>query len=172
MGLEYVVAHGLDVVRVRPFLQLGPRRQDHFVAGTLARQIAEIEAGVREPVIEVGNVDLARDFTDVRDVTRAYRLIAERGAGGGVYNIASGSAHSLRDLLRIMLAEAGVQVDIRQSEERLRGAEAPLLVGDATRLREATDWAPEISFEKSAADTLAYWRDRVGQMLVRKGEGE
>jgi GDP-4-dehydro-6-deoxy-D-mannose reductase len=131
------------------------------VAGSFARQIAEIQAGIREPVIEAGNIDLRRDFTDVRDVARAYMLAADRGAPGEVYNIASGTAHTLRDMLRIMLRAAGTDAEIRQDDSLWREGEPPLLIGDATRLRTVTGWTPEVSFEQSAIDTLNYWRDRI-----------
>lgn len=170
MGYEYAAVHGLPVVRVRPFLQIGPRRSDRFVAGSFARQVAEIERGMRAPVIEVGNIDLMRDFTDVRDVARAYAATAEQGEPGEVYNIASGTAHSLRNLLDAMLHAASLDADIQQVPGLKRPGEPPILVGDASRLRDLTDWTPEISFEQSAADTLAYWRERVGQRVATKGE--
>lgn len=169
MGYQYARVQGLAVVRVRPFLQIGPRRSDRFVAGSFARQVAEIELGLREPVIEVGTIDLQRDFTDVRDVARSLALAAERGMAGEVYNVASGQAHSLRDLLRSMLAVAHVQAEIRTAAERQRVGEPPLLVGDATRLHDLTGWKPEISFEQSAADTLAYWRERLRRAVVPEG---
>ena len=171
MGREYAEVHGLAVVRVRPFLQIGPRRQTRFVAGSFACQIAEIERRLRQPVIKVGNIDLLRDFTDVRDMARAYALIADEGEPGEVYNIASGTAHSLRELLQVMLRASGVGAEIRPDPDLQRPGEAPLLVGDASRLRRATGWAPAISFEQSAADTLEYWRQRVEQTLVRQGNG-
>jgi GDP-4-dehydro-6-deoxy-D-mannose reductase len=161
MGHEYFAVRRLQVVRVRPFLQLGPRRGPQFVAGSFARQISQIEAGPREPVLEVGNIDLRRDFTDVRDVARAYILAAERGAPGQVYNIASGIPHTLRDMLQLMLDASGVQAEIRQDDSLWREGEPPLLIGDSTRLRHATGWTPEVSFEQSAVDTLAYWRERI-----------
>lgn len=164
MGLQYA-EQGLQVVRVRPFLQLGPRRSDRFVAGSFARQVAEIELGLRSAVIEVGNVDLQRDFIDVRDAARALFLAAERGHSGAVYNIASGEAHSLRDLLRGMLCAAGVQAEIRQDPDRLRQAEPPLLVGDASLLRLDTGWMPRYSFQDAVAETLDYWRQRVREEM-------
>lgn len=170
MAFQYADVHGMAVVRARPFLQLGPRRPARFVAGSFARQIAEIEEGVRPPVIEVGNIYLDRDFTDVRDVVRALAALAEQGIPGEAYNIASGTAHSLHDMLAIMVKHTGMRVNIQPAERLLRRNEAPLLVGDASKLRNRTGWVPEISFEQSAADTLAYWRDRVGRARVTEGE--
>lgn len=161
MGLQYAVAHGLQVVRVRPFLQLGRRRSDTFAVGSFARQIAEIEAGTRPAEIHVGNIDLQRDFCDVRDVARACALAAEGGTPGDVYNIASGTAHTLRDLLATMLGVSGVQAAIVRDEGRARSTEPEILVGNAARLRHATGWTPEISFEEAATATLDDWRERV-----------
>jgi GDP-4-dehydro-6-deoxy-D-mannose reductase len=170
MGQQYAIAHNLQVVRVRPFLQLGPRRSDRFAAGSFARQIAEIEIGNREPIIRVGNIDLQRDFCDVRDVARALALVAEAGVARAVYNIASGRAHTLRDLLTLMLERAGVEATIMQDETRLRSGEPLVLIGDATRLRAATGWTPQISFEQSAADTLSYWQVQVRRALLQEGK--
>jgi GDP-4-dehydro-6-deoxy-D-mannose reductase len=169
MGLQYATVQRLDVVRVRPFLQMGPRRTALFAVGSFARQIAEIECGMRGPSIDVGNVDLVRDLTDVRDAARAYALLAERGAPGEVYNIASGAGHSLREVIDVMLEDAGLEAEIRPQASLHRQAEVPLLVGDASRLRRTTGWAPEIPFEQSARDTLSYWRQRIRRTLVTGG---
>jgi GDP-4-dehydro-6-deoxy-D-mannose reductase len=169
MGYEYFAVRHLPVIRVRPFLQLGPRRGAQFVAGSFACQVAEIEAGMREPVIEVGNIDLRRDFTDVRDMASAYLLIAERGTPGEVYNIASGTAHTLRDMLGVMLRAAGLQAEIRQDDSLWREGEPSLLIGDSSRLRRVTGWVPAVSFEQSAIDTLTYWRERTRRLGAREG---
>lgn len=165
MGYQYWAAHGVAVVRARPFLQLGPRRSDRFVAGSFARQVAEIEAGVRAPVIEVGTVDLRRDFSDVRDVGAALRALAERGRPGEAYNIGSGEGHTLRDLLDAMLADRGTETRLVVDPARLRTGEAPELVADTGKIRRDTGWEPSISFETSARDTLEWWRGRVGVAL-------
>jgi GDP-4-dehydro-6-deoxy-D-mannose reductase len=170
MAFQYARVHGMAVIRSRPFLQLGPRRAARFVAGSFARQIAEIEVGIRAPVIEVGNIHLYRDFTDVRDVARALAALAEQGTPGEPYNIASGVAHSLHDMLSIMVERTRIRVDIIPADRLRRPNEAPMLVGDATKLHTCTGWRPEISFEQSTADTLAYWRERVGKADVARGE--
>lgn len=167
MGRQYAEVAGLSVIRVRPFLQLGPRRPDRFVAGSFARQIAEIQLRLREPVVEVGNIDLQRDFIDVRDVARAFALAGEQGLAGEVYNIASGTSHTLRELLGVMMRVAFVEADIREDPARKREAEAPIMVGNAERLKGATGWSPEISFEQSAADTFHYWQKQLSQSLVQ-----
>ena len=171
MGFEYFATGRLPVIRVRPFLQLGPRRTDRFAAGSFARQVAEISLGLRAPRVEVGNIDLRRDFTDVRDVVEAYVLLGDQGEPGEAYNIASGHAHSLRDLLGAMLEAAGCDVEIAIAPHLQRGREAPLLVGDASRLRARTGWIPRIPFEQSARDTLQWWQERLQQRNAVKEDG-
>ncbi len=159
MAYQYFAGHHLQIVRTRPFHQLGPRRSDRFVAGAFARQVAEIALGRRDAVIRVGNIDLQRDFTDVRDVAKAYALLADQGKAGDVYNIASGTARPLREMLTAMLEVAGVQAEIRTDASRCRPGEAPLLVGDPAKLHAATGWTPSITFRQSVTDTLAFWLD-------------
>jgi len=172
MGRQYAETHHLHVIRLRPFLQIGPRRQAHFVAGSFACQLAEIELGLREPAVHVGNLDLLRDFTDVRDVARAYALAAEYGSPGDVYNVASGNVRSLRELLDAMLKASNTRPDIVQDRVRVRENEPRVLAGDAAKLRALTGWEPTISFEQSASDTLDYWRAKVRQAAaVERGRG-
>lgn len=161
MGYEFFATQGLQVVRVRPFLQMGPRRDDRFVIGSFARQVAEITQGTREPRIETGTIDLERDFTDVRDVVRGYALAAEHGEPGVVYNIASGQGRTLRSLLSAMLHLAGVEASIHIDPARVRIGEMPVLLGDPRRLHARTGWEPVIPFEQSIADSLAFWRNHL-----------
>ena len=170
MGYQYYAESGLRVVRARPFLQLGPRRSDRFVAGSFARQVAEIALGRREARVVVGSIDLRRDFSDVRDVATALILLASEGHPGEVYNIASGTDHTLREMLGLMLRIAGVEAEVCADPTLQRPGEAHMLVGDATRLRRTTGWEPTISFERSVADTLAYWVERKGASQVPAGE--
>ncbi|MGH2444170.1 MAG: GDP-mannose 4,6-dehydratase, partial [Chloroflexota bacterium] len=163
MGYQYWASHQLRIIRVRPFLQLGPRRDDRFVAGHFARQIAEIEADLREPIIRVGSIDLRRDFTDVRDVASAYIHAADHGVPGEAYNIASGVAHSLRDMLLIMLEHTRKPAEICTDPELVRPGEPALLIGDASKLRHLAGWAPTISFEQSVLDTVTYWENQVAR---------
>jgi GDP-4-dehydro-6-deoxy-D-mannose reductase len=161
MALQYHDVHGLWVVRVRPFLVIGPGRDAQFAAGSFARQIALIEAGLAAPRIVVGDIDLRRDMPDVRDAARALVCALESGVPGAAYNIATGRSRSLRDLLHSMIDNADVEAEIVQDETLLRPHEPAEIVGDATRLREQTGWTPAISFEQSARDTLEYWRERI-----------
>lgn len=159
LALQYALSHGLQVVRTRTFNHTGPGRGAGFAEGSFARQIAEILAGRREPRIVVGNLDAVRDFSDVRDVVRAYTLLVEKGAAGEVYNVASGCGVRIGYVLERLVALSGVKVEIREERALLRPADIPYLVGDFGRLR-ALGWAPEIGLDRSLTDLLAYWQER------------
>jgi len=162
LALQYALSQDLAVVRTRTFPHTGPGRGEAFAESSFARQIAEIEAGRRRPVLEVGNLEAIRDFTDVRDVVRAYWALLERGASGEVYNVCSGRGRSIGDILRSLLEIAGVRVDLQVDRERLRPSDLPALVGDPSKLREATGWEPRIPLERTFRDLLDHWRERVG----------
>ena len=161
LGLQYYLSHGVRAIRVRPFNHIGPRQRRGFVAPDFASQIAEIEAGQRPPVMSVGQLDVARDFSDVRDIVRGYVLAVERGVPGEVYNIGACEAHSVRELLEAMLAHATRPIEIRQDPQRMRPVETPVIVGDCSRLRAQTSWEPQISFDQTIKDVLEYWRHEV-----------
>jgi len=160
LGYQYHVAYGLDVVRVRPFTHIGPGQSDRFVAASFARQIVEIERGAREPVIAVGNLAAKRDFTDVRDMVGAYELALLNGEPGAVYNIGRGAAVSIQALLEQLIGSSRVPVTVRVDSSRLRSADAPLLLCDAARFRERTQWEARIPLEVTLQDILDYWRDQ------------
>lgn len=148
----------IAVTIARAFNHTGPRQDPSFVAPGFARQVAEIEAGRREPEIVVGNLDARRDILDVRDTVRAYRLILERGAPNRPYNVSSGRALTIRELLDLFVARARVAVQVRVDPARYRPNDLPLLVGDNGRLRHELGWAPEIPLEQTVDDVLEYWR--------------
>jgi len=158
LGFQYFQTFRLRTLRMRLFNHCGPRQSARFVISSLARQIAEIEAGVRPPRIQVGNLEVRRDFVDVRDAARAYWLAAERGAPGEAYNVASGQPRSIREILDRLLALSDAVVEVEFDPARLRPSELEVLAGDASRFRAATGWSPQIPFELTLADTLAYWR--------------
>jgi GDP-4-dehydro-6-deoxy-D-mannose reductase len=162
LGLQYYLSHDLPVVRVRPFNHIGPRQNKNFVAPAFATQIAAIEAGVQPPVLRAGNLDSRRDFTDVRDVVRAYALALEQGEPGEVYNIGSGRARSIRDLLDALRRLSGAAIEVEFDPARLRPSDVPELVCDASRFRARTGWEPRIPFEQSLRDLLDYERARLG----------
>ncbi len=147
-------AFGVDVVVARPFNHIGPGQSDRFVIANFARQLAQIASG-GEPIMRVGNLDARRDFLDVRDVVRAYVVLARRGVSGEVYNICSGIARSIRDALAALIRVAHVAVEVRDDPARMRPSDVPLFVGSYEKLRSATGWAPQISFEHSIRDIFA-----------------
>lgn len=160
LAYQYFQSYGLRVVRTRAFNHTGPRRGDVFVTSNFAKQIAEIEAGQRPPVIHVGDLNPKRDFTDVRDIVRAYWLSLEHCSLGEVYNVASGKAYRIKEVLKILLDNSGQDIEVVEDPERLRPSDVPLLLGDNSRFCKATGWVPEIPFEQTAKDLLDYWRER------------
>jgi GDP-4-dehydro-6-deoxy-D-mannose reductase len=160
LALAYGPAGGMRVLRTRTFHHTGPGRGETFAESSFARQIAEIEAGKRPPVIHVGNLEAGRDYTDVRDVVRAYWALLDRGVAGEVYNVCSGLGRRIHELLDLLLAESGASVEVRVDKERLRPSDVPALVGDPRRLREATGWEPRVPLEESLRDLLHDWRQR------------
>jgi GDP-4-dehydro-6-deoxy-D-mannose reductase len=171
MGLQYHLSHGLHVIRVRPFNHIGPRQRPGFVAPDFASQIAAIEAGHRPPVLEVGNLEARRDFSDVRDVVRAYVMLLTHGEPGAVYNVGSGASHSIHELLDTLLAMSQVSIEVRPDPARMRPSEVPEMIGDVSRLQAQTGWRPEIPFEQSLSDILDYWRaEAAAQPAGRPGQ--
>ena len=164
LAAQYHRSHNVDVVRVRPFTHIGPRQDDRFVAASFARQVAEIEAGRREPVVRVGNLEAERDFSDVRDIVRGYRLAFERGSAGDVYNLGSGQSHPVREILDHFIERSRVPVRVETDPDRLRPSDVPRTLCDASRAKSALGWAPEITFEQTLDDILEDQRHRA-QML-------
>ncbi len=161
LAYQYHQSYGTDAVRTRGFNHTGPRRPPVFVASNFAWQIARIEKGLQKPVIEVGDLTSVRDFTDVRDVVRAYWFALEKCAGGEVYNIASGTGWVIGDLLEYLRAQSTATVEVKQDPSRLRPSDVPLLLGDPSKFHAATGWTPQIPFEQTLRDLLDYWRQRV-----------
>jgi len=149
---------GLDVVVARAFNHTGPRQQPSFVAPAMARQIALIERGALPPVLKVGNLDATRDLTDVRDVVRAYQALMTAAPPGSVYNVASGSGRTVRSVVDALVARARVPITIEIDASRFRPNDIPVLIGDPSRLRTLTGWAPAIPFDQTLDDLLDYWR--------------
>ncbi len=161
LAYQYWQSYRLHVVRTRGFNHTGPRRGEVFVTSNFARQIAEIEKGLREPVVLVGNLDSVRDFTDVRDMVRAYWLALEQGVPGEVYNICSGRGYTAGQVLDILLDLAHVQVTVQEDPARMRPSDVTLLVGDCSKFQSVTGWQPTIPFEVTLKDLLEHWRKRV-----------
>src|SRR6188768_1521060 len=153
-----VVEDDCDVVLTRSFNHTGARQSPSFLAPSVARQIAVIERGEQEPVIRVGNLEPRRDLTDVRDVVRAYVALMERGVSGQTYNVASGVARPVREVVDALVASARVPVRIEVDPARVRPVDNPVLTGDASKLRSLSGWEPEIPFDRMIADLLNFWR--------------
>lgn len=163
LAYQYFLSHGLDVIRARPFNHIGPRQSPLFVAAAFARQIAEAEAGLRAPVLYVGNLEAQRDFTDVVDVVRAYALLMEHGQSGLAYNIGSGHPHSARYLLETLLTMSAVHIRVEPDRARMRPSDVPVIYANNTRLRAHTGWQPTVPIEESLRRVLDYWRQVVRQ---------
>jgi GDP-4-dehydro-6-deoxy-D-mannose reductase len=163
MGYQYFKSYGLHVVRSRAFNHTGPRRGEVFAESNFARQIAEIEAGLREPVVHVGDLTPTRDFSDVRDIVRGYWDLLERGTAGEVYNLCSGRDWSIGHVLSYLIRESSVPggVEIREDPTRLRPSDVPILRGSRERIEGEVRWRPEIPLERTLTDLLEYWRHRV-----------
>ncbi len=154
MATQYGISHQLPVVVVRAFNHVGPRQSTRFVLPDFARRLAEIELGRAEPEIKLGNMSTARDFTDVRDVARAYIALLDDAVAPGVYNLCSGVARSIQSILDQMLAITGLNVRQVTDPARFRKFDTPISYGDNTKLRNATGWQPVIPFEKTLLDVI------------------
>ena len=161
LGYQYYLSHGLQVVRVRPFGHIGPRQGPGFVVADFARQIARIEAGLQEPVMRVGNLSAQRDLTDVGDMVRGYYLALAKGKAGEVYNLGSGRAYAIGEILDKLLGMSRVVVRVEIDASRLRPSDIPILVCDSRRFREDTGWRPERDISDTLREVLDYWRRRV-----------
>lgn len=154
----YAKAYGLKLIMVRAFNHVGPKQSPQFVVSDFCKQVVEAEKGMREPVIHVGNLKAKRDFTDVRDVIAAYECLVRQGVSGETYNVGSGIAYSIEEILDQIIALSGQKIEIQVEQERLRPIDVPLIVADITKLSEQTDWKQKISLEQTLRDTLDYWR--------------
>ncbi len=159
LGFQYFLSYGMDIVRIRPFNHIGPRQTEQFVVASFAKQIAEIEKK-REGKIMVGNLEAKRDFTDVRDMVKAYEVVANAGIPGEVYNVGSGKSHKISEVLNTLLGFSSRQIDVEVDPSKLRPSDVPDIRSDNHRV-EGLGWKPEIGLEKTLKDTLDYWRDVV-----------
>jgi len=161
LGYQYYKSYGIRIIRTRAFNHTGPRRGEVFVVSTIAKQIAEIEANIKDPIVRVGNLKAKRDFTDVRDIVRAYWLAVKKCEPGEIYNISSGKAVSIEEILNTLLKMSKVDIEVVKDPERMRPSDVEVLIGDSTKFRNLTNWKPEIPLQKTLEDTLNYWREKV-----------
>jgi GDP-4-dehydro-6-deoxy-D-mannose reductase len=160
LALMYHEAFDWRVIVTRGFNQAGPGQSPDFVVSSFARQIALIEAGKTAPVLKVGNLEALRDFTDVRDTVRAYRMLMEEGTSGAAYNVCSGSARPVREILETLLSMSESAIEVEPDPARQRPSDIPIMVGDNTLINEEVGWEPAIPLEQTLRDTLDYWRER------------
>jgi GDP-4-dehydro-6-deoxy-D-mannose reductase len=161
LGELYALTYRLHVIRTRTFTHTGPGQRPRFALAGFAEQLARIEAGLAPPEIRVGNLDVVREYGDVRDVVRAYDLLLARGAPGEAYNVATGQGHRLRDLLDLLITVSGVSAAVATDPARVRARDTDHLVGDPSKLHAATGWTPVLSMERTLADLYASARERV-----------
>ncbi|MGB9834916.1 MAG: GDP-mannose 4,6-dehydratase [bacterium] len=162
LGYQYHKSYGLKTIRTRGFNHTGPRRGEVFATSNFAKQLALIKMGKQPPVIKVGNLEAKRDFTDVRDIVRGYWAITEYGDPGEVYNLGSGQAYAIKEVLEILLEISGLEVSVEQDQSRMRPSDVPILLADITKIKNKANWAPSIPFRKTLEDLFNYWSEKLG----------
>lgn len=158
LGSIYAKAYGMQIISVRAFNHIGPNQTPIFVAADFCKQVADIEAGRLAPVMRVGNLSAMRDFTDVRDVVRAYDLLIQKGVPGETYNVGSGHAVTIQSLLDTILSLSDKEICVETDPARLRPSDIPIIEADISKLAECTGWLPQIPLQTTLAETLNYWR--------------
>lgn len=161
IGNIYSRAYDMEIVMVRAFNHIGPRQLPIFVVSDFCKQVAEIEAGLREPVMYVGNLSAKRDFTDVRDVVRAYALLAEKGVKGETYNVGRGKAYEIREILDKIISMSSKEIRVEIDQAKIRPVDIPIIEADISKLHDATGWQPAIAIEDTLKEVLDYWRSNV-----------
>ena len=161
LGYQYYQSYGLKIIRTRGFNHTGPRRGEVFAESSFAKQIAEIEKGIREPVVCVGNLSAERDYTDVRDMVCAYYVAVTKCTSGEVYNICSGKTWKIKKVLDFLIDQSKIKVTIKEDSSRMRPSDVPILLGDCSKFTQETGWKTTIPFEQTLTDLLNYWREKV-----------
>lgn len=159
LGGIYAAAYDMDVMMVRAFNHIGPNQTPVFVVADFCKQVAEIEKGKKEPVMYVGNLSAKRDFTDVRDVVRAYALLVEKGVGGETYNVGTGHALAIQQILDRIIALSEKHIEVKVDAAKLRPVDVPVIEPDISKIRECTGWTPQIDLNQTLQETLDYWRN-------------
>jgi GDP-4-dehydro-6-deoxy-D-mannose reductase len=157
LTLQFFQNYGIPIVRVRPFNHTGPRQSPSFVCSSFARQIAEIDAGLRDPVVHVGNLKVSRDFSDVRDIVRGYYVLLEKGEPGEVYHLGSGRAVLIAEILQTLIRTSTRHIEVNVDKSKVRATEAPAIWGDISKAASAVGWKPERSLESTLRDLRSYW---------------
>lgn len=167
LAMQFGLSYGLPVIRARPFQHTGPRQSPAYVCSGLARRVAEIACGSRPPVLEVGNAQISRDFSDVRDIVRGYGLLLEQGRAGEVYQLCSGRAVSVGAIIESLIAKTRASIEVRIDPAKARRGEAPVLWGDPAKARSDAGWVAQYSLEETLDSLLAYWEDQVRNSTAR-----
>lgn len=162
IGSIYAKAYDMEMMLVRAFNHVGPGQAPLFVVSDFCKQTAEIEKGLKEPVIHVGNLSARRDFTDVRDVVRAYALLVLKGTAGETYNVGSGNAMAIRDILDMIVGMSSADIKVEIDRNKIRPVDVPVIEADITKINRETGWKPVISIEQTIRETLDYWRNHIG----------
>ncbi|RKZ32802.1 hypothetical protein DRQ33_05230 [bacterium] len=157
---QYITIWDMPIILARPFNHIGPRQSANFVTSAFAKQIAQIADGKKEPIVRVGNLSAQRDFTDVRDVVRAYRLLLQN-VDTGVFNVCSGNPVKIQNILDILIELSGIDVDVQTDPERLRPIDVPQIYGSHQKITDAVNWKPQIPLKQSLEDILNWWKDNV-----------
>lgn len=158
IAFQYYQNYNLRIIRTRTFNNTAPRENPFFVCSDFAKQIAEIEKGYKRPILCVGNTKSVRDFTDTRDIVKAYYLVLRKGQVGGVYNVCSGTGYSIGNILDILLGMSKVQIKVKQQRDKIQGYDVPLQIGDYSKLKKDAGWEPVTKMETTLRDILNYWR--------------
>lgn len=161
LGEIYARAYGMDIIMVRAFNHIGPGQSDIFVIADFCRQAVMAETGKKEPVMRVGNLAAERDFTDVRDIVRAYSSLMKSGKSGQTYNVGSGTARSIQSMLDLILSKTSVKIDVQQDSARMRPSDVPTIAADISRIKNDTGWTPLISLDDTIDDIMNYWRKMI-----------
>ncbi|WP_129599754.1 GDP-mannose 4,6-dehydratase [Anaerophilus nitritogenes] len=161
IGQVYARAYNMDVIIVKAFNHIGPKQSPTFVVSDFSKRIAEIEKGKIPPVLKVGNLEAERDFTDVRDIVRAYYEIILKGKKGEVYNVGSGNSYKIQEILDTLLSLAKINIKVEKDPNRMRPSDIPIIRCDHSKVIDITEWKPEYKIEKTLSDVLNYWRQTV-----------
>ena len=161
LGKIYADAYGMDVMMVRAFNHIGPNQTPMFVVADFCKQVAEIEKGIKEPVMYVGNLTAKRDFTDVRDVVKAYALLVKEGKRGETYNVGTGHALAIQEILDTIISMSDKSIEVKIDPDRLRPVDVPIIEPDIRKINECTGWKPQILLSQTLKETLEYWRGQL-----------
>ena len=165
IGTIYAKAYQMDIVMVRAFNHIGPNQEPMFVVADFCKQVVDIEFGLKEPTLKVGNLNAKRDFTDVRDVVRAYVLLVQKGVSGEIYNVGSGYALEINQILQKIISLSKTSIKIEVDAQRIRPSDIPIIEADTAKIYECIQWSPLIPIEQTLEETLDYWRNRVAKQV-------